>query len=581
MKIFLLFIFLDLVNSNPVSTSLKNLTSWKTIHNSFSYKGDLHIATSTVSVSLSFNIYEHSHDLGKLLNHVKTLSEKIVAECKSNETKQSILASFHHIMTEATTEKQLYDLVFDELEWLQEQNKNKRQKRDIVSSIGMLILGYDSYAKTKELKLIGKNTEILSKNLIVIDDALKNMTKFINEEKEKTYSYLYAQAVVSSLTQHTSYIIHKAKSYRVFFQNLLRNRLTIDVLPLQHHRSIVTQIHSHLESEDLRWLDKSFYNIPFFVNITRNILNVTCYLNTANSYVPAFHAFITSDAVFQAGELFFSVDGDEHMIGISEDKKKFVSLSPAALIHCIFKHGMYICPHVRKYDINSSNSCAVNRFLSNVTRILDTCNLEHLPQKRLNWLLTSHSHYRYYGNDRPAPALTVICGGANRSVTHDVIPVRKDCIYRHNNSVYVSPNHLEFQVTYHLNFEEHINEEELSKPTKIKLLKLRHPEIHEIKESDYSYWTPMQDNYTAVLIVAVAIAVIASLSVLICLCKNRHVLKDLAKATQPELCIEELLPEIYDGLLEIHAEKMKKKKEEQTTRDETKKLEHEFDVMPL
>ena len=196
-----IFILLSLsctTTARPLALPSSNFTAWKTIHNSFSYKGELHIATSTVSVSLSFNINDHNVDLTRLLTNVNKLKEKLVRESQDKENKEFLLSGFNHIIHRASTEKHYYAMVLDELVWLQENNKT-REKRDIVSSIGMLILGYDSFAKSKEMKLIGKNTELLSKNLIILDDALKNLTDFVNEEKEKEYKFIYANGLITAL----------------------------------------------------------------------------------------------------------------------------------------------------------------------------------------------------------------------------------------------------------------------------------------------------------------------------------------------------------------------------------------------
>ena len=219
----LLFSFFFIIYARPLALPSSNFTSWKTIHNSFSYKGELHIATSTVSVSLSFNINDHNIDLTRLLTSVDNLKQKLVREGQDKNTKEFLLSGFNHILHTASTEKHHYAMILDELKWLQGHNKTRR-KRDIISSIGMLILGYDSFAKSKEMKLIGKNTELLSKNLIILDDALKNLTEFVNEEKEKEYKFIYASGLLTALRHHTTKILQKVKAYRLFFPKFVEKQ---------------------------------------------------------------------------------------------------------------------------------------------------------------------------------------------------------------------------------------------------------------------------------------------------------------------------------------------------------------------
>ena len=579
-----IFILLSLsctTTARPLALPSSNFTAWKTIHNSFSYKGELHIATSTVSVSLSFNINDHNVDLSRLLTNVNKLKEKLVRESQDKENKEFLLSGFNHIIHRASTEKHYYAMVLDELVWLQENNKT-REKRDIVSSIGMLILGYDSFAKSKEMKLIGKNTELLSKNLIILDDALKNLTDFVNEEKEKEYKFIYANGLITALRHHTTKILQKVKAYRLFFQNLLRNRLALDVLPLAHHQSIMTQIKEYLKTQRLVWLDKSFYQVPFFVNITDNLLNVTCYLHAANVHLPIFHVFTTSASVFQANNSLYSIASGDNMIGVSGDHQNFVILSSFQLSQCLVSPGQYICPDVRQYHTISSDNCAVIRFLLNMSQVLNTCELQSIPDKELTWLFTSHSFFRYFGHVKPPPPLDIWCGTSNKSVAHDIIPVRKDCSYSFNNHVFVSPNHLELHLTYQLHFEANINEEELPQPTKNKLLKLRFPQQKQIRTSDYEYWSPTQNTYTAVLVIAVFIALLFSAFALVCLYKHRHVLKNVAEISQPEMIpIETLLPELYKGLMSMHEERIKKKSEEGIIKTHTPSIDRVFDIVPL
>ena len=363
---------------------------------------------------------------------------------------------------------------------------------------------------------------------------------------------------------------------------MLRNRLALDVLPLAHHQSIVSQINTYLRNQKLVWLDKSFYQVPFFVNITGNKLNVTCYLHAANVHLPIFHAFITYDSVFQANNSFFSIASEDSMIGISEDHQKFVLLSSFQLTQCLISPGQYICPDVRKYHKMSSDSCAVNRFLLNMSQVLNTCELQSIPNKNLDWLITSHSFFRYFGHVRPPPPLHILCGTSNDSVAHDIVPIRKDCSYSFDNHVFVSPNHLELHLTYEQHFQANINEEELPQPTKNKLLKLRFPQLTQITTSDYEYWSPTQNTYTAVLVIAVFIALIFSAFALAYLYKHKDALKNIAEISQPEMIpIETLLPELYKGLMSMHEERMKKNKNEDGMRTYTPSIDRVFDIVPL
>ena len=81
---------------------------------------------------------------------------------------------------------------------------------------------------------------------------------------------------------------------------------------------------------------------------------------------------------------------------------------------------------------------------------------------------------------------------------------------------------------------------------------------------------------------AVFIALLFSAFALVCLYKHRHVLKNVAEISQPEMIpIETLLPELYKGLMSMHEERIKKRSEEGIIKTHTPSIDRVFDIVPL